>query len=147
MGEDSSETESETNENDQRMPDDFFPGESKMDSDIDSEIQRHTSIQVKLLSLAKVLKYFSLIRTRNHRSPWTMSISPGRTSCPSAESVCWAKPSIITWRPKVENFETVATIQHDPTFLIRLRVKHSKVLSALYRKVHDFLEETVDFFY
>jgi len=45
MGEESSETESETNENDQRMPDDFFPGESKMDSDIDSEIQRHTSIQ------------------------------------------------------------------------------------------------------
>ena len=69
MGEDSSETESETNENDQRMPDDFFPGESKMDSDIDSEIQRHTSIQVRLLSLTKVLKYFSLIRTRNHRSP------------------------------------------------------------------------------
>ena len=69
MGEDSSETESETNENDQRMPDDFFPGESKMDSDIDSEIQRHTSIQVRLLSLTKILKYFSLIRTRNHRSP------------------------------------------------------------------------------
>ena len=69
MGEDSSETESETNENDQRMPDDFFPGESKMDSDIDSEIQRHTSIQVRLLSLKKLLKYFSLIRTRNHRSP------------------------------------------------------------------------------
>ena len=54
MGEESSETESETNENDQRMPDDFFPGESKMDSDIDSEIQRHTSIQVWQILLTKV---------------------------------------------------------------------------------------------
>lgn len=117
MGEESSETESETNENDQRMPDDFFPGESKMDSDIDSEIQRHTSIQVWQILLTKVW-IFSLIQTRNHRFPWMMSTSLDQTSFQSAESVCSAKHSITIWRLKVESFEIVATTRHGPTFPI-----------------------------
>lgn len=46
MGEESSDTsESDNNDDNQRMPDDFFPGEAKMSND-EAEIQRHTSVQV-----------------------------------------------------------------------------------------------------
>ena len=46
MGEETSSdtSESDNNDDNQRMPDDFFPGEAKMDNE--EHIQRHTSIQV-----------------------------------------------------------------------------------------------------
>ena len=62
MGEESSDTsESDNNDDNQRMPDDFFPGEAKMSND-EAEIQRHTSVQVITVILSNFSwKFFKSI--------------------------------------------------------------------------------------